>query len=65
MRERLTGGHPEDLVMIYCGRLGHEKNLTFLRGILDKVPGVRLAFVGDGPARKELEVCPRFFAPRW
>lgn len=55
MRRRLTAGHPEDPVMIYCGRLGSEKNLTFLKGILERVPNLRLAFVGDGPSRGDLE----------
>ena len=54
MRSRLTDGHPEDPVMIYVGRLGNEKNLKFLKGILGRSPNLRLAFVGDGPAREEL-----------
>ena len=33
-----------------------EKNLKVLRDILSKLPqGTRLCFVGDGPARPELE----------
>eukprot|EP00803_Ostreobium_quekettii_P002087 evm.model.scf_565.6 EVM.evm.TU.scf_565.6 scf_565:27552-33479(+) len=56
MRERLTDGNPEASVIVHVGRLGVEKNLKFLKGMLDKLPGTRLAFVGDGPARQELEV---------
>lgn len=54
MRNRLTDGHPRDPVMIYVGRLGNEKNLKFLKGILAKEQKLRLAFIGDGPAREEL-----------
>lgn len=32
-----------------------EKNLMVLKGILEQTPGARLAFVGDGPQREELE----------
>ncbi|PRW61558.1 sulfoquinovosyl transferase SQD2-like [Chlorella sorokiniana] len=55
MRARLSGGHPEAPILLSVGRLGNEKNLKFLRDILERVPGARLAFVGDGPAREELK----------
>lgn len=55
MREKLSGGHPEAPILLSVGRLGNEKNLKFLRDILERVPGARLAFVGDGPAREELK----------
>ncbi|GFR39619.1 hypothetical protein Agub_g83 [Astrephomene gubernaculifera] len=55
MRSRLTAGRPERPVLVYVGRLGFEKNLFFLRRLLDRNPGVSLAFVGDGPARAELQ----------
>ncbi|KAG2496158.1 hypothetical protein HYH03_005760 [Edaphochlamys debaryana] len=55
MRSRLTGGRPERPVLLYVGRLGFEKNLAFLRPLLDANPGCSLAFVGDGPARQELQ----------
>ena len=55
MRERLTEGNPDAPLLLSVGRLGSEKNLTFLKGILDRHPNARLAFVGDGPAREELE----------
>lgn len=41
--------------MVYVGRLGFEKNLFFLKELLLRNPGVSLAFVGDGPARLELQ----------
>mmetsp|Transcript_37787 Transcript_37787/g.95457 ORF Transcript_37787/g.95457 Transcript_37787/m.95457 type:complete len:496 (+) Transcript_37787:109-1596(+) len=55
MRARMTDGHPEDALLVYVGRLGAEKNLDVLRKVCEEVPGVRLAFVGDGPSREELE----------
>lgn len=36
-------------------RAASEKNLGVIKGILEAVPGTRLAFVGDGPQRAELE----------
>ena len=53
-RERLTGGYPEERLLIYVGRLGAEKNIEILKSVFD-VPNTRLAIVGDGPARNELE----------
>jgi glycosyltransferase involved in cell wall biosynthesis len=54
-RVRLTNGHPADRLLLYVGRLGHEKDIGKLRVVLGDVPGVRLALVGDGPARRDLE----------
>ncbi len=54
-RVRLTGGHPADKLLLYVGRLGHEKDVGRLKVVLGELPGVRLALVGDGPARRELE----------
>lgn len=54
-RAKLSDGHPADPLLLYVGRLGHEKNIGSLRSALDAVPNARLAFVGDGPARRELE----------
>lgn len=55
LRVRLTEGHPAERLLLYVGRLGHEKNIGRLKYILHEVPGVRLALVGDGPARRDLE----------
>jgi glycosyltransferase involved in cell wall biosynthesis len=54
-RERLSGGHPEDMLLLYVGRLAPEKGIERLKTILREVPGTRLAVVGDGPARGSLE----------
>lgn len=54
-RERLSGGHPEERLLLYVGRLAREKGIERLKEILARVPGTRLAIVGDGPARRDLE----------
>jgi glycosyltransferase involved in cell wall biosynthesis len=54
-RIRLTHGRPGERLLLYVGRLSHEKDIGRLRAVLDGVPGVRLALVGDGPARRDLE----------
>ncbi|MCX8066799.1 MAG: glycosyltransferase family 1 protein [Anaerolineae bacterium] len=58
-RERLSGGHPEAPLILTVGRLSPEKRVAMLRPMLDALPGVRLAIVGDGPERWALE---RLFA---
>ncbi|KAG2435904.1 hypothetical protein HXX76_007099 [Chlamydomonas incerta] len=55
MRQRLSGGVPEAPLLLYVGRLGAEKNLDALRCVMEALPGCRLALVGDGPARSQLE----------
>ena len=56
MRARMGGGAPDSVILTYVGRLGAEKNLKVLREMLLDLPSnVCLAFVGDGPARPDLE----------
>lgn len=55
MRYKLSDGHPEDTLLLYVGRLSNEKQIDKLRPILERVPGTRLAIVGNGPARDSLE----------
>ncbi len=55
MRERLTQGHPDDKLMVYIGRLSAEKDIEACRPVLEAIPGLRLALVGDGPHREKLE----------
>jgi glycosyltransferase involved in cell wall biosynthesis len=57
MRTRLCGGMPDGPVLLYVGRLSAEKQIESLAPILDAIPSARLALVGDGPARPELERC--------
>ncbi|KAL5656815.1 hypothetical protein ACJX0J_029978, partial [Zea mays] len=49
MRSRLTNGEPEKPLVFYVGRLGVEKSLDFLKRVMDRLPGARIAFIGDGP----------------
>ncbi|KAG9453891.1 hypothetical protein H6P81_006795 [Aristolochia fimbriata] len=55
MRLRLSDGEPEKPLVIHVGRLGVEKSLDFLKKVMDRLPYARIAFIGDGPYRPELE----------
>ncbi|AEJ38592.1 glycosyl transferase group 1 [Sulfobacillus acidophilus TPY] len=59
MRQRLTGGQGDRPIALYVGRLALEKGLERLRVLFSVNPDLHLAFVGDGPARPDLE---RLFA---
>jgi glycosyltransferase involved in cell wall biosynthesis len=56
---RELGFGPGDIVTAYVSRIAVEKNVGFLAAALARVaadrPGVRFLFVGDGPARGEVE----------
>lgn len=54
-RQRLSGGHPERLVLLYVGRLAKEKTVERLEEAVRERPDVALAIVGDGPLRAQLE----------
>jgi glycosyltransferase involved in cell wall biosynthesis len=53
------GAAPDGVVLLYVGRLAAEKNLPALAAAAEAAlaaqPRARLVFVGDGPARRELE----------
>lgn len=55
MRSRLSNGEPEKPLIVHVGRLGVEKSLDFLKSVMDRLPEARIAFIGDGPYRAELE----------
>ncbi|KAJ7961282.1 sulfoquinovosyl transferase SQD2-like [Quillaja saponaria] len=55
MRLRLSNGEPERPLIVHVGRLGVEKSLDFFKRIMDRLPEARIAFIGDGPYREELE----------
>ncbi|KAF3449706.1 hypothetical protein FNV43_RR10437 [Rhamnella rubrinervis] len=55
MRLRLSNGEPDRPLIVHVGRLGVEKSLDFLKSIMDRLPEARIAFIGDGPYREELE----------
>ena len=59
MRAELTAGNPESTLLLYVGRLSDEKQIEHIRPTLEALPNTRLALVGDGPARADLE---RYFA---
>ncbi|NJN31101.1 MAG: glycosyltransferase family 1 protein [Synechococcales cyanobacterium RM1_1_8] len=55
MRDRLSQGHPEAPLLLYIGRLSAEKEIDRIKPVLESIPGARLALVGNGPHREELE----------
>ncbi|MCB1307922.1 MAG: glycosyltransferase family 1 protein [Leptospiraceae bacterium] len=54
-RKFLCAGDIETTLLLYVGRLSPEKRIHHLRPLLDRFSNIRLAVVGDGPARSELE----------
>jgi len=55
MRSRLSEGNPDDPLLLYVGRLSAEKEIDRIKPVLESIPNARLALVGDGPYRQELE----------
>ncbi|WP_142828307.1 glycosyltransferase family 4 protein [Planococcus soli] len=55
MRNRLSGGQKDKILLIYVGRLAAEKEIEKIRDVLKESDRFCLAIVGDGPHRKELE----------
>ncbi len=56
MRARLHGDHSDTgNLLLYIGRLSAEKQIERIRPVLDALPDTRLALVGDGPHRQQLE----------
>lgn len=55
MRAELSDGYPDAPILLYVGRLAAEKQIELLKPLVERVPGVRLALVGDGPARGALQ----------
>jgi len=54
-RALLSGGQPSKPLLLYVGRLSAEKNVGQLKELFPAIPDMRLAIVGDGPLRRELE----------
>ena len=65
-RQRLSAGDVTAPLLLYVGRLAAEKRVSWFGPLLEAVPGVRLALVGDGPAaprlRRQLGGKPVHFA---
>ena len=56
MRQRLLGSHDDrGALLLYVGRLSAEKQIERIRPVLEALPETRLALVGDGPHRQQLE----------
>jgi glycosyltransferase involved in cell wall biosynthesis len=55
MRHHLSAGQTDRPLLLYVGRLSPEKEVHRIRVVLDQIPEARLAVVGDGPARSDLE----------
>ncbi|GCE64786.1 glycosyltransferase family 1 protein [cyanobiont of Ornithocercus magnificus] len=56
IRRRLLGCHDDrGALLLYVGRLSAEKQIERIRPVLDALPDARLALVGDGPYRQQLE----------
>jgi glycosyltransferase involved in cell wall biosynthesis len=54
-RSFLSQGEPDKPLLLYVGRLSAEKDVGKLRELFPALPGMRLAIVGDGPMRQDLE----------
>lgn len=65
MRSLLSDGHPDDPLVIFVGRISAEKSVDRCVPIMEevraRVPGARIAFVGEGPLYDDL----RSHAPDW
>ena len=56
MRARLHGGHADTgNLLLYIGRLSAEKQIERIRPVLEALPQSRLALVGDGPHRQQVD----------
>ncbi len=54
-RARLSRNMPDCTLLLFVGRLSFEKRVDWIRPALERLPQVRLAIVGDGPARAAWE----------
>ena len=56
MRKKLLGKFSDEgALLIYVGRLSAEKQIERIKPVLHALPKARLALVGDGPYRNQLE----------
>ncbi len=55
MRVRLSQGNPDQPLFLYVGRVSAEKQIDEIKNVLESIPESRLAIVGDGPAKDDLE----------
>ena len=66
MRARLSEGHTDAFLIVCVARLAVEKEIERLVTVMHTIPNARLALVGDGPAREQLQAAfaglPVYFA---
>lgn len=55
VRAHLSQGNPDSPILLYVGRLSAEKEIDRIKPVLEAIPNARLALVGDGPYRQDLE----------
>ena len=55
MRKRLSGGKPDNKLLVFVGRLAPEKEIHKIKPLMEQRDDISLAFVGDGPVKQELE----------
>jgi sulfoquinovosyltransferase len=58
MRQKMSDGNPDDLLLVYVGRLAREKRVMDIKSILQRMNIVcptRLCIVGSGPEEEILE----------
>jgi glycosyltransferase involved in cell wall biosynthesis len=55
VRFHLSQGNPDSPILLYVGRLSAEKEIDRIKPVLEAIPNARLALVGDGPYRADLE----------
>jgi len=53
--DRFGGGEPEPGLILHVGRLVEKKGTAVLLDAVARLPGARLAILGDGPLRRDLE----------
>lgn len=58
MRERMSNGHPEDIIILNVGRIGVEKRLNDIKPMIESLQSkginIRMCFIGHGPHRNKL-----------
>ncbi|WP_281975527.1 glycosyltransferase family 4 protein [Halobacillus litoralis] len=55
MRMRLSGGKPENKLLVFVGRMAPEKEIEKIKPLLEARDDLSLAMVGDGPVKDDLE----------
>jgi phosphatidyl-myo-inositol dimannoside synthase len=59
VRERLSEGRPNDLLLVAAGRLVEVKGFEYLIEAASRVDGIRVAIIGEGELRPKLEELAR------